>query len=259
MTGFASHLPYSVARRVVPLLPRRAQRFQPASSWESAVRQSVGYEATRHEVPPSKDLGLDPQAPLGARDLQIIAGIGSAIDLVGSKSRVRVVDLGGYHGGHRAVAVRAFPRMSFEWTVVELPDIVRSCRGLVSPDLAFTSDLNHALDAGADICLASASLNYVADPVSTLASMIRTAVAVVLLRLPLWPIAQHSPAIQRLSRHSEELGYPTWFFSETQFRREVSSIGSIVMSFDIPEDRAYFAGHYGCYQGLVIAGEASGA
>jgi putative methyltransferase (TIGR04325 family) len=181
------------------------------------------------------------------------------MNVVGRQSAVRVVDLGGYHGHHHAVAARSLPRTTFDWTVVELPDVVQSCADITTSGLHFTTDLRAALQSGADICVASASLNYIADPMGALTAMVRAASAVVLLRLPLWPIAEHRPAIQRLSRHSAQAGYPTWFFSETQFRDQVGTLGRIILSFDVPEDRAYFAGHYGCYQGLVIASGVSGA
>jgi putative methyltransferase (TIGR04325 family) len=259
VTGIAARLPYPVARRLVPLLPSRAQRFHPASSWDAAARMTHGYEASRHEVAPPRSAPPADAASLSSRDVQLIACMGAAMGLAVPESTMRVVDLGGYHGGHRDVVVRAFPESTFDWTVVELPDVVRACSGATSPGLHFTSDLDEALGEGVDICLASASLNYVPDPRSTLAAMARRSRAVVLLRLPLWPITQHRPAIQRLSRHSAEVGYPTWFFSETQFRAEVAALGRIVLSIDVPEDRAYFSGHYGCYRGLVIAAGVPGA
>ncbi len=241
MTGMAAHLPYAVAKRIVPLLPRRAQRFQPTSSWEAASRLTVGYEGSRRETATAPVGAPSPSPPSSTRDLQLLACLATAMNVGGVQSTARVVDLGGYHGHHHAVASTSLPRTTFDWTVVELPDVVESCADIATSRLHFTTDLPAALGSGADICVASASLNYLADPMGALTAMARAARAVVLLRLPLWPIAEHRPAIQRLSRHSAEAGYPTWFFSETQFRDQVAGMGRIILSFDVPEDRAYFA------------------
>jgi len=121
------------------------------------------------------------------------------------------------------------------------------------PDLRFVSDLEEAMDRGCDIAVASASLNYVPDPYLTIGLLSKAALALVIARAPLWPIPDDRVAIQHVSSGGGTFSYPTWFFSQDAFRQRVRTFGALDMEVEFPDDRAFFAGHYGTYRGVVVS------
>jgi putative methyltransferase (TIGR04325 family) len=122
----------------------------------------------------------------------------------------------------------------------------------VDRSISWTSDLDSALDERWDFVLASASLNYVSEPMEVFTKLGRIAPYVLLTRLSLWPIDRHLPAVQQLSRREPGGAYPTWDFSEAGFLDEIPAIGDVVLRFDVPEDTARIAGHRSAYAGLLI-------
>jgi len=163
------------------------------------------------------------------------------------------VDFGGHDGKHADLIQHLFPQLTFDWLVIELPGVVEVMSARSRPGLAFASDPYPALEAGPDVILASASLNYIPDPTNMLRMMCEHSTFVVLTRLPLWPIERHTAAIQHTQRRPIQFSYPTWFFSESVFMAEIPIGSDILLDFVCPDDRAAFAGHYSTYRGLVIA------
>lgn len=254
--GIGDALPFEVARWVVPRLPPTMQRFTESTSWANAVEASVGYDrvAVRKRNDPYMMA-----TPMSGNDLSVIAAFGVALAQVGDVGRaVRVVDFGGADGRHLALLETVFPGQAFDWMVVELPDVVESMKGRSRPGLAFSADLNDALAESADIVFASAALNYVPEPMGLLDRFMDSSSVVILSRLPLWPIPAHQVAVQRPQRKPIEISYPTWFFSECLLLKDVSSLATVLFDFISPDDRGYFAGHYGRYRGLVLAGNRIG-
>ena len=249
--GLGSYLPLELSRRIVPHLPRRWQRFTYAPTWADAQATSIGYAEVPITRPPSATF---PTRLLGGNEMAMVGAFGVALGArTPSGSPVRVVDFGGYDGKHADLIQPLFPDLSFEWIVVDLPLVVETMTERTRPGLQFTSVLSNALEAKADVFLASASLNYVPDPMTMLGAMCAHASFVVLTRLPLWPIGRHMAAVQHTQWRPVEVSYPTWFFSETQFKAALPTGSHIVLDFVCPDDRASFAGHYSTYRGLVIA------
>lgn len=254
--GLGSYLPPDVSRRIVPRLPRRWQRFTSAATWAVAEAESIGYADLPVAHEPARSIHGD---PLGGNEMAMVGAFGVALGALSqSGSPVRVVDFGGYDGQHADLIQSLFPNLSFEWIVVDLPSVIRVMSGRSRPGLQFRSDLSVVLEAKADVVLASASLNYVPNPTSTLGTMCAGSSFVVLTRLPLWPIESHAAAVQHAQRRPVEISYPTWFFSEDRFMNELPTRSRVVLDFACPDDRAGFAGHYSTYRGLVIATDAAG-
>lgn len=252
--GVSRRIPTEFSRVFVPRLPLRLQRFQPAQTWLQAESASVGYA---NLAAPELSSRGESVSPLFGNDVSALASFGVALNaLRGTSGPVRVVDFGGYDGKHHAMMASHFATVDFSWTVVELPQVVNKFDNHRAPGLSFTSELNDALCGGADIVLASASLNYVPDPLVRLTTMLSSSQVVVLSRLPLWPIPEHHVAIQRAQR-KPEISYPTWFFSEVQFLSELGKSTEVLLDVEFPDDRASFKSHYSTYRGLVLARKAA--
>lgn len=251
--GLGSHLPLEVARVVVPRLPRRLQRFVPADSWDAAQRESVGYAALPVSVPHTP-VPVPTRQLLEGNRLATVAAFGVAISALGRQAGpLRVLDFGGFDGAHADLITAAFPSVPFDWTVVDLPAVAETMRVRARPGLVFTSSLTEALGSGVDIAYASASINYLAEPVGILDQLLKQSAATVLTRLPLWPISDNRVAVQRAQRRPVEISYPTWFFSEAWFLAYVEARSKLLLDFGCPDDRGSFAGHYAQYRGLVLA------
>jgi putative methyltransferase (TIGR04325 family) len=236
------------------VLPDRFQRFEVVPSWDEAERRCIGYEPSTLRDHSARKLpdGEKTLRPT-SRDLQFIAAVG--ICLAGSRpgAPFRVLDFGGAFGHYFDVAGSAFPGVSWEWTVVETPTMVAlAAETRADRSISWTSDLGSTPGEGRDLVFASASLNYVPDPVGVLATLARCAPYVLLTRLPLWPVEHHLPAVQRHSRMVRRGAYPTWVFSEADFLAEIDAIGDVLLRFDVPEDTARMAGHRATYAGLLI-------
>jgi len=256
MTGLGSLLPYPVASRVVPLVPTRFQRFVTVDNWKQAEIESAGYARLQAASAEAKPLSPAPGPTkvrvFDSRELQLIAAFGVCLARCPSTDPVRVLDLGGFRGEHRSVIASAFPDIPFIWTIVEIPEVATRLSSHADDQVQWTSDLSAVASLGADICLASATLNYMPEPFDALRTLAECAPHVIVTRLPLWPIAQHAIAIQRPGRRTSASGYPTWFFSDERFREQLAELGTVVLEFVVPEDRSYAAGHFGSYQGLVL-------
>jgi len=243
-----------VVDAVGSVVPDRFQRFQIVESWDDAERRCIGYEQSTLR---DRGFGMTSRSQNSdrptSRDLQFIAAAGICLKSAGPSGQVRVLDFGGASGHYFDVAAAAYPDVSWQWTVVETPIMASlAANSMAGRSISWTSDLDAALHKRWDFVLASASLNYVPEPLKALTALGRTAPYALLTRLPLWPVAHHLPAIQRLSRRQRAGAYPTWVFSEEQFLDEVEAVGDVVLRFDVPEDTARIAGHRGAYAGLLI-------
>lgn len=247
-------IPPAVVDALGSVLPGRFQRFEVAESWDDAERRCIGYEQSTLKDCGSKQASSgDKTHRSTSRDLQFIAAAGICLEASRPRSHVRVLDFGGAFGHYFDVATSAFPNVSWEWTVVETPTMVTlATRTDSGKSISWTSGLDSAVGERWDFVLASASLNYVPDPIGVLTKLCGMAPCVLLTRLPLWPVDRHLPAVQRLSRRDRAGAYPTWVFSEEVLLQEVGAIGEVVLRFDVPEDTARIAGHRNTYTGLLI-------
>ena len=249
--GLGNYLPPEISRTLVPRLPRRWQRFTSAATWAQAEAASAGYVSV--PVLPATIKPVPMQALTG-NQTALVAAFGVALAAREPRDGpVSVVDFGGYNGKHADLIQHLFPELSFDWVVVDLPGVVEVMAVRSRPGLAFVSDPSASLQARPDVILASASINYIANPTDMLRIMCAHGSCVVLTRLPLWPIDRHTPAVQHTQRRPVDISYPTWFFSEHVFMSEIPLGSKVLLDFVCPDDRAGFAGHYSTYRGLVIA------
>lgn len=229
--------------------PERYQRFRAAPSWEVAEANSQGY-GRRSELEhnrPAEQSQVSLTEEVGLRALI------TAIDMLQVDQLISVLDFGGFDGRYATLVRDAFPDREISWTVVETPQVVDffSTR---STDVTYTSNLSDGLRERPAIVFASGSLHYVPNPNLILSEIAENTDLVVLHRLPLWPIPNHEAAVQTVTRSPDLISYPTWFFSANAFREHASESFETILRFESPEDRAYFAGHYCTYSGLVLKG-----
>ena len=251
IVGLGNYVPVEISRMIVPRLPQLWQRFTPSRSWTDAEVGSIGYSEVPVSPTPSGHLH---QQPLVGNQIAMVAAFGVALTALETPvGPIKVVDFGGYDGKHADLIGSLFPKLTFDWVVVDFPRVVKAMSQRSRPGLRFVSDLVEALASKPDITLASGSLNYVSNPGEVLQSMCARSSLVVLTRLPLWPIQHQTAAIQHTRRRPVEISYPTWFFSEAEFIAEVNRSAEVLLDFDCPDDRAAFAGHYSTYRGLVLA------
>lgn len=253
----------SAAARLVPpaaldlarrAAPARLQRFEPASSWAQAQARTAGYEAVAQRslvhAPAPAPAQLD---RLGQRELQLVAALGIVLAKTPPEAPLSVVDVGGASGYYRSVAAVAFPERELRWTIVENSTLAaRGARAPTVVGLSWTTDLACALANRPDFVLASAVVNYLPEPIGVLRSIAGHAPWLLLTRLPLWPIPQHQPAVQRLGRRRGAGSYPTWFFSERRLLQQLEQDWRLVLRYEVPQDAAYFQGTWSTYAGLLL-------
>lgn len=224
-------------------------RFQPVSSWQHAEQLTCGYEEvsrsqTRHRRSPRP---LRPTL-FDGRDLQVLAALATVLGST-ARAEISVLDFGGGDGRYADAVRRVIPARQWRWTVVETPAVVQL---FGSGDDHHTRWVTNMGDVGsADVVLASGALNVVPDPYGVLRRLVSVAPYLILNRLPLWPILDDNVACQ-LPTKRRGFGYPTWFFSESRFKAEVTSVGRVLMEWEVPQDSAFFAGSRHSYRGLLV-------
>ncbi len=249
----------ALRKRVIALKPMRFQRFQPVESWEVAESKSRGYsDSTNEALLEAAHRGNQEKTISSAMDLIVIEAFRTALREIDANQTVRVLDVGGFDGAYSEVIRNQFPKVEFDWTVVELPVVVNHFAA-INNRVYYSTDLQQSLRKRPDVVFASAVINYMPNPHEILESFFNSTQVVILNRLPLWPIPQDQPAIQTAQRKLFLIQYPAWFFSETRFLSRVGSKADVLSDFEVAQDRAYFAGHYGTYRGLVLHTKTQGA
>lgn len=231
-----------VADRIRAALGRG--RFRQVPSWRVAVDKTPGYGAF---VPPRPKLPWQIEPAFRTRsDLELVAAFGVCLEDRGSA--VHVCDVGGGFGRHFGAVSPVFPRVKWEWTIQETPQLVKAASMFhdVPSSIAWVSDpvRNQRFTVG----LLSSSLQYLEDPAEVLRRMLTTCSAVVLNRTPLWPLKEDRPSMQFVDG---EPAYPAWFLSRKRFDDEVDRYGKLIMEWRC-HDEAFFAGHRLFYSGAVI-------
>ena len=191
-------------------------------------------------------------------ELIVIEAFRTALREIDANQVVRVLDVGGFDGAYSEVIRNQFPKVEFDWTVVELPVVVNHFAA-INDRIFYSTDLQQSLQARPHVVFASAVINYLPNPHEILESFFNSTQVVILNRLPLWQIPQDQTAIQTAQRKPFLIQYPTWFFSETQFLNRLKSNVDVLSDFEVAQDRAYFADHYGTYRGLVLCTKTQGA
>ena len=250
----------ALRKRVIALKPMRFQRFKPTGSWGEAESKTRGYSELTSEVlleaHPSR--GNQDRTISSAMDLIVIEAFSTALREIDANQVVRVLDIGGFDGAYAEVIKNQFPEVEFEWTVVELPVVVNHF-ATRNDRISYSPNLQQSLQTRPDVVFAPAVINYLSNPHEVLESFFNNTKVVILNRLPLWPLTQDQAAIQTAQRKPFLMQYPVWFFAEAQFLSRVALRSDLLLDFEVAQDRAYFAGHYSTYRGLVLHTKPQGA
>lgn len=85
-------------------------------------------------------------------------------------SRIRVLDFGGALGTHYLFAKQFFPEILFDWTIIEMPAMVKRGKMLDEPNLHFETfeQSNWVESQYFDLVLSSATLQHVPNPTQSL-------------------------------------------------------------------------------------------
>lgn len=92
------------------------------------------------------------------------------LGIIANKSKLKVLDFGGAFGTHYFIAKTFFPEHSFEWTVIELPQVVQRAEVLKNAELTFLdlgNDFTQKFEV--DLVLTSGTLQHMPQPMKALA------------------------------------------------------------------------------------------
>jgi putative methyltransferase (TIGR04325 family) len=184
-------------------------------------------------------------------DVIVIEAFRTALREIEPNQTIGVLDVGGFDGAYAKVIKNQFPRVNFEWTVVELQAVVNHF-AKSNDRISYAPNLQRSLLTKPHVVFASAVINYLSNPHEVIESFFNNAKVIILNRPPLWPLTQDQVAIQTAQRKPFLMQYPVWFFAEAQFLSRIASRSDLLLDFEVPQDRAYFAGHYSTYRGLVL-------
>ncbi len=116
----------------------------------------------------------------------------SVISLL-NKNNLKILDFGGAFGTHYYIAKKFLSHIQFDWTVVELPEVIKLGKPLQNEELAFydlQGDFSQRLGEF-DLVLTSATLQHMPSPLKTLSFLTQQqAPLIALMRLGVTPEAQ---------------------------------------------------------------------
>lgn len=157
---------------------------------------------------------LEESDVLHPESIGVLLGVGSA-GLSGNV--MSVIDFGGAAGYHYYVARKFIPQsIRLDWRIVETPAMIWATRGLVTNELNFYSSIEAAVSEPLarsatspvpDLLFSSGALQYVPNPLKTLASLIEVgAGSIVITRMGLSDSEQSYVVVQRSSLRSNGPG-----------------------------------------------------
>jgi putative methyltransferase (TIGR04325 family) len=170
-----------------------------------------------------------------------------------SAQRLSVLDFGGGLGLHYH-QLKPFlgTRGQLSWLVWETgPMAEEGNRRFASEELRFVPSLDQA-QGPFDLLLASGAIQYVRDPVGTLARLSGLSDHMVLNRLPLVDSERDRLAVQRVDPTLFAATLPIWFFSERRWLAKIDELGfEVAMRWEVPQDTITLDGAPVVFQGLL--------
>jgi putative methyltransferase (TIGR04325 family) len=144
------------------------------------------------------------------------------------RRRMSVLDWGGGMGHYAVIARSVLPDVTFDYTVVDLPDLCRAGREVL-PDVRFEAETAAWSGGTFDLTVASSALQYVEDWPSQLRTLAKvTAGRVYVTRIP---IVEHA-ATHVVMQRPHHVGYTTeyigWVFNRGEFIREAEAAGLVL-------------------------------
>ncbi len=165
----------------------------------------------------------------------------TALAHIGARS---VLDFGGGAGDHYLAAANVLPRPP-AWTIVEVPE-----RHAVIDGVTYVEDIPTKTQF--DAVITSGALQYVRDPMDTLAAICSVArCGVLITRLPL---CEHSDDdFVTVQNAYPGVRIPAWFFSAAKWRKEfLSSPWRIAWEWEGRTDSAKVRGKRFYYSGMLL-------
>jgi len=252
-----------------PVVTRLLRRPPPPSpsftgdfrSYEEAARaaSSSGYEdhaALARTLATTADyrarIARSPDVAVEPRVLQTLSAILLGIERAKGE-KVRILDFGGGVGLHFfTLSPFLARRWSVDWTVCELPALVRAGREAHGGDIRFVEDLSALGDERFDVVLASGSIQYVPDPVATCEALLDRCDALVINRTPFISAATDRLVVQEVRMEQGIVRYPAWFLSRERWWAFFARRGYRVdLAWPVPEDGAVLDGGPVGYWGLL--------
>ncbi|MGD9592061.1 MAG: methyltransferase, TIGR04325 family [Candidatus Berkiella sp.] len=106
------------------------------------------------------------------------------------KNNLKILDFGGAFGTHYYIAKKFLKHIHFDWTVVELPEVIKLGKPLQNEELSFfdlQGDFSQPL-GDFDLVLTSATLQHMPSPLKTLSFLtLQNAPYIALMRLGITP------------------------------------------------------------------------
>lgn len=234
------------------------------ANWEEARRDSTGYdspvilEQTRTAILKVKD-GEAPferdgvLLPTPEPPLQLLAGLLRAA--ADNNGRLHVLDFGGSLGS-TYFQCRHFlrPVPALRWSVVEQPaHAACGAREFANDELQFFTDVTAAIQAGQpDVLILSGVLQFLPDPIAWLTSMLDHRIKYVLVDRTYFHFQTgHRLTVQHVPAWIYPASYPTWFFSESEFRNCFATHYELVADF-LAHDEPILPDAYACAKGMIF-------
>lgn len=135
-------------------------------------------------------------------------------------NQLHVLDFGGALGSYYYPLAKSFPRIAFEWTIIEQPEFVEiGKKDFESATLHFENSLTETLKQKQfDLVLLGCVLPYLPEPYAVLQEIIQAKPAAILVdKHPVIQSNKDRLTVQRIPPVIYEASYPAWFFSESKF------------------------------------------
>ncbi len=177
-----------IAKKIIRNLLKPVKVYDDFNSANQAVK-NLGYDddtlidiiflKTKRFI---EEIIQNPSRPLEVHNLFLLSIVG----IINQKQKLKVLDFGGAFGTHYFIAKAFFAHLDFEWTVVELPQVIERGRQFENAELKFL-DIEGNFDKTVgdfDLVLTSGTLQHMPEPEKTLAFLCRhNAPYLALLRL----------------------------------------------------------------------------
>jgi putative methyltransferase (TIGR04325 family) len=201
----------------------------------------------------SEDTYIDGQAQ------QLLAALAIILLKHPCKS-LKVLDWGGAWGMFYHYLHRALPGITLDWVIVDTETTVKTFAPYSENHLHWQSTLPEAptgniraADKPFDVCLLSASLQYLDRPEANLRRLTGLGRYLLINRAPLLDGDDDQIAFQRCSHSSHpNLNLPTRLLSEKKLIHLLKSLGTLRLDWSVPQDHATLEDKKVSFRGFLL-------
>ena len=223
--------------------------YAPLPSWIEAARCcGQAYEAASvveryRQAARHARVQHGPKKPIGSYAMRQLAALHHAWLALGRPNPLRVLDFGGALGTHFHALADHWPWVPVYWTVCETAAVATAGQAEFELDmplghqLRFNATASEILDSGADVVLASCSLQYLENWQEML-RLFRASPWLILDRVPLVEHATDLIDIQVVPASYTDTRYQGWKFAASSWLPRLKEAGfELVWRWIVPEDR----------------------